>query len=109
MRPLRSNPGKILYPMRISNGHLQDELYVWWMKTRWGSCTLQRRSIRLNTEFAKKLRECLEYIVVHEMVHLLEPTHNKRFAALMDRFLPNWKHIRAQLNQLPVRDESWLY
>ena len=86
-----------------------DKVYVRRMKTRWGSCTPQRRSIRLNTEFAKKPQECLEYIVVHEMVHLLEPTHNKRFVALMDRFLPNWKHIRSQLNQLPVREESWLY
>ena len=60
------------------------------MKTRWGSCNPRTGSIRLNTELAKKPRECLEYIVVHEMAHLLEPTHNRHFVALMDRFLPHW-------------------
>lgn len=79
------------------------------MKTRWGSCNYERRSIRLNTELAKKPLECLEYIIVHEMVHLLEPTHNKRFVALMDRFLPNWLHFRKELNGHPVRHENWEY
>jgi predicted metal-dependent hydrolase len=69
----------------------------------------QPRSIRLNTELAKKPRDCLEYIVVHEMAHLLEPTHNTRFIGLMDRFMPNWRHRRDQLNQLPVRHENWEY
>ncbi len=53
--------------------------------------------------------ECLEYIVVHEMVHLLEPTHNARFMALMDRFMPQWQHYRDMLNRLPVRHEHWGY
>jgi type I restriction enzyme M protein len=66
-------------------------------------------TIRLNTELAKKPRECLEYIVVHEMAHLLEPTHNAHFIALMDRFMPNWRLRRDQLNQLPVRHEHWAY
>ena len=65
--------------------------------------------IRLNTELAKKPRECLEYIVVHEMVHLLEPTHNARFVALMDRFMPKWQFYRDLLNRLPVRHEQWGY
>lgn len=77
------------------------------MKTRWGSCNPRARTIRLNTELAKKPRECLEYVVVHEMVHLLEPTHNARFVALMDQFMPKWQFYRATLNRLPVRHEQW--
>jgi predicted metal-dependent hydrolase len=79
------------------------------MKTKWGSCNPLHRSIRLNTELAKKPPECLEYIVVHEMAHLLEPTHNARFVALMERFMPSWRMFREQLNQLPVRHETWDY
>ena len=82
-------------------------LHVQRMKTKWGSCNHAARSIRLNTELAKKPPELLEYIVVHEMAHLMEPTHNERFTDLMDRFLPNWKHRRDQLNQLPVGHEEW--
>lgn len=84
-------------------------LFVQKMKTKWGSCSSGTRSIRLNTDLAKKPRECLEYLVVHEMVHLLEPTHNARFVALMDRFMPRWQTHRATLNRLPVRHESWQY
>lgn len=83
--------------------------FVRQMKTRWGSCNPGNRSIRLNTDLAKKPRECLEYIVVHEMAHLLEPTHNARFIALMDQFMPDWRLRRDQLNQLPVRHEDWTY
>ncbi len=79
------------------------------MRTRWGSCNPSSRSVLLNTDLAKKPRECLEYIVVHEMVHLLEPTHNARFVALMDRYMPNWKHRKRMLNELPVRHEEWVY
>jgi len=86
-----------------------DRFFVQHMKTKWGGCNHAKRTIRLNTELAKKPRECLEYIVVHELVHLLEPTHNERFQALMDRFMPNWKHHRQALNRLPVRREDWIY
>jgi predicted metal-dependent hydrolase len=79
------------------------------MKTRWGSCNPAARSIRLNTDLARKPRECLEYVVVHEMCHLLEPTHNARFVALMDHFLPRWRFHRDVLNRLPVRHEDWEY
>lgn len=79
------------------------------MKTKWGSCTLGNRSIRLNTELAKKPKECLEYIVVHEMIHLVETTHNARFVALMDRYMPNWNHLQQKLNRLPVRHADWNY
>lgn len=86
-----------------------ERFFVQRMKTKWGSCNPAGKSIRLNTELVKKPLECLEYIVVHEMVHLLEPTHNQRFIGLMDRFMPDWRHRRDELNRLPVRHESWGY
>ena len=79
------------------------------MRTRWGTCNTRSGSIRLNTELVKKPPECLEYVVVHEMVHLLEPSHNARFKALMTRFMPNWAVRRQMLNRLPVRHEEWDY
>jgi len=86
-----------------------ERLYVRKMKTRWGSCNHQRRTIRLNTELAKKPVECLEYIVLHELVHLIEPTHNARFKALVQQHMPNWELRRQALNRLPVRHETWTY
>jgi hypothetical protein len=79
------------------------------MKTRWGSCNPSAHTIRLNTELAKKPRECLEYVVVHEMVHLLEPTHNARFVAILDQVMPKWRHYRDTLGHLPIRHERWGY
>lgn len=90
-------------------GFKVQRLFVQRMKTKWGSCNPQARSVRLNTDLAKKPRRCLEYIVVHELVHLIEPTHNARFVALMDRFMPKWNSYRDALNRLPVRHESWSY
>lgn len=84
-------------------------LFTQRMRTRWGSCNARTRSIRLNTELVKKPVECLEYVVVHEMVHLLEPSHNRRFKSLMAQFLPNWAVYRQMLNRLPVRHEDWEY
>ncbi len=86
-----------------------ERFFVQRMKTKWGSCNHKARTIRLNTELAKKPEECLEYIVVHELVHLLEPTHNARFVALMDRFMPKWQFHRQVLNRLPVGREKWRY
>ena len=86
-----------------------ERFFVQRMKTKWGSCNHKARTIRLNTELAKKPRECLEYIVVHELVHLLEPTHNPRFIALMDQFMPKWQFHRQVLNRQPVRQETWSY
>ena len=83
--------------------------FVQRMKTKWGSCNNRASSIRLNTDLVRKPMECLEYIVVHEIVHLLEPTHNERFMTLMDQFMPKWQFHRAVLNRLPVRHESWDY
>lgn len=87
----------------------EPRVHVQHMKTKWGSCSPTRKSIRLNTELAKKPPGCLEYIVVHELVHLLEPTHNERFKALMRTFLPEWEDRRRELNRLPVRHEDWAY
>lgn len=84
-------------------------VFVQQMKTRWGSCNAGARTIRLNTELAKKPKECLDYIVLHEMVHLLEPKHGERFVALMERFMPKWEFIRQKLNRLPVRHADWDY
>ncbi len=86
-----------------------SKFFVQRMRTRWGSCNPTSRSIRLNTDLAKKPRECLEYIVVHELIHLIEPTHNARFQALMDRFMPHWGSYREALNRLPVRHDEWEY
>lgn len=86
-----------------------ERFFVQRMKTKWGSCNHKACTIRLNTELAKKPPECLEYIVVHELVHLLESTHNAIFVALMDRFMPKWQFHRHTLNRLPVRREKWSY
>ena len=86
-----------------------ERVFVQRMKTKWGSCNHHARTIRLNTDLAKKPPECLEYLVVHELVHLLEPTHNARFVALMNQHLPKWRSHQDSLNRLPVRHESWSY
>jgi predicted metal-dependent hydrolase len=86
-----------------------DRLFIQHMKTKWGSCSRNSANIRLNTDLAKKPQECLEYLVVHEMLHIIEPTHNSRFIDLMDRQMPNWRFYRQLLNRLPVRHESWDY
>ena len=86
-----------------------QRFFVQRMKTRWGSCNPKTGTIRLNTDLAKKPRGCLEYLVVHEMIHLIEPTHNARFVALMDGAMPQWRIVREQLNRLPVRHDEWGY
>jgi predicted metal-dependent hydrolase len=77
------------------------------MRTKWGTCNPDSGTIWFNIELAKKHPSCLEYIVVHEMTHLHERTHNDRFAGLMDQFLPNWRALRDQLNEAPLTDEEW--
>lgn len=72
------------------------------MKTRWGTCNRKAGRIWINLVLAKKSPECLEYIIVHEMVHLLEAGHGKRFYAYMDRFMPQWRHIKEKLNKSPL-------
>lgn len=77
------------------------------MKTKWGSCNPEAGHIRLNTELVKKPKDLLEYVIVHEMVHLLEPTHSDRFVALLDAHFPSWREARAELNELPLTAEVW--
>ena len=79
------------------------------MKTKWGTCNEQDKRIWINLELAKKNPRCLEYIIVHEMVHLLERHHNDRFKAYMDEFLPNWKSIRDELNEMIYESSQWAY
>jgi hypothetical protein len=79
------------------------------MKTKWGSCNPKSHTIRLNTELAKKAPQCLEYIIVHELAHLLEPTHNARFTELMNQFMPGWRVNRDELNRAPLAEEHWRY
>jgi predicted metal-dependent hydrolase len=79
------------------------------MKTRWGTCSPSSRRIWINLELAKKPSLCLEYLVVHEMVHLLERNHNQRFTEHMDRFLPDWRQRRDELNRAPLAHEEWTY
>lgn len=75
-----------------------NKIYYRKMKTRWGSCNYRQHTIRLNTELAKKPPVCLEYVIVHELLHMIEPSHNKNFYRLMSRFVPNWKIIRKKMN-----------
>jgi predicted metal-dependent hydrolase len=79
------------------------------MKTRWGTCKIETGHIWVNLELAKKSPRCLEYIVVHEMVHLLERLHTDRFRSLMNQFLPQWQLIRDELNREPLAHEDWEY
>ena len=79
------------------------------MKTKWGSCSIEARRIWLNLELIKKPAHCLEFIIVHEMVHLLERTHNERFIAYMDQFMPQWRFLRDELNKAPLGHATWDY
>ena len=77
------------------------------MKTKWGSCNHRARTIRLNTELVKKPKDLLEYVVVHEMLHLIEPTHSERFVGLLSKHYSNWREARAELNELPLGAAEW--
>ena len=79
------------------------------MKTRWGTCNIESGRVWLNLDLAKKAPGCLEYIIVHEMVHLLERQHNERFIEYMNRFMPQWQLNREELNRAPLGHENWSY
>lgn len=87
--------------VEVTNYYLQR------MKTRWGSCNHQANHIRINTELVKKPKDLLEYVIVHEMAHLLEPTHSDRFVAILNEHYPTWREARVELNELPLSAESW--
>ena len=79
------------------------------MKTKWGACTVDARRIWVNLELAKKPVQCLDYILVHELCHMLERHHTERFTAIMDQHLPQWRSRRQELNSAPLAHESWAY
>lgn len=101
-------PG-ILERWQKKTGIQVDDWCVKQMKTKWGSCTIEKNRIWLNLELVKKPIHCVEYIIVHEMVHLLERHHNDAFTAYMDKFLPNWRFLKGELNRSPLRHEHWTY
>lgn len=106
-RQIRIAVPSLLAKWEPAVGRKVANVYVQRMKTKWGGCNPVSRNIRLNTELAKKPPACLEYIVLHELAHLREPTHNERFTALMNRLMPGWRTCRDRLNDLPVREEVW--
>ncbi|RFC32825.1 MAG: hypothetical protein DID92_2727745057 [Candidatus Nitrotoga sp. SPKER] len=77
------------------------------MKTKWGGCNHRAGNIRLNTELVKKPKDLLEYVIVHEMAHLIEPTHSDRFTVIIEEHYPSWREARAELNELPLAAEAW--
>ena len=84
-----------------------DEYGIKRMKTKWGTCNIRARRIWLNLELIKKPVQCLEYIIVHELVHLLERLHNDRFKGFMDQYLPLWRQYKDELNKAPLGDCEW--
>ena len=108
-RELRSLVPDLLAAWEPIVGEGVAECRIKRMKTRWGSCNIAARRIWLNLELIRKPHACLEYMLVHEMVHLLERHHTDRFRELMDRFLPNWRLRRDVLNRSPLAHEEWDY
>lgn len=101
-RQLKEMAIKIIKKLERKMNVEVGEVAIRKMKTRWGSCNNKSKKINLNLELAKKPLQCLEYIIVHEMVHLIERKHNERFLAYMNKFLPNWKSYKENLNRLPT-------
>ncbi len=108
-REVRNALEKLLPLWEQKIGVQADNIGVKKMKTKWGSCNIQAKRLWINSELAKKPAECLEYILVHELIHLLERHHNERFKHLMDKFMPNWRERRNLLNSLPLAYEDWAY
>jgi predicted metal-dependent hydrolase len=104
---LRDRVGALVAKWQPVIGREVRKFSVRRMKTKWGSCNRESSHIWLNLELATKHPNCLEYIVVHEMTHLSERSHGKRFTALMDRFLPDWRARRDALNDAPLAAQSW--
>jgi predicted metal-dependent hydrolase len=100
---------KLIDQWQTKIGVVADDWGVKKMKTKWGSCNIEAKRIWLNLDLAKKPPECLEYIIVHELVHLLERNHNSRFVAYMDEFMPKWRLNRETLNKSPLSHDEWEY
>ena len=101
---LREAAEPLIAKWEVRLGVRVRKLFLQRMKTRWGSCTAQSGHIRLNTELVKKPKELLEYVVAHELMHLIDPTHGERFLSLLDEHVPDWREARAELNALPLGD-----
>lgn len=108
-RRLREELPDLLAKWEPAIGVKVAEVRIKKMKTRWGTCNSTARRIWLNLELVKKPVSCLEYILVHEMVHLIERHHNERFRDLMDRLMPQWRMRREELNRAPLSHEEWRY
>lgn len=104
---LRAQAGPQIETWGKALGVTVDRLYVQQMKTRWGTCNPKARTIRLNTELAKKPMDCLEYVIVHELAHLIDSSHGKVFIDLLDLHLPSWRGSRGRLNQAPLSHVEW--
>jgi hypothetical protein len=108
-RRLREQLPTLLAKWEFKTGVTVSDVRIKKMKTRWGSCSAGARRVWLNLELARKPASCLEYILVHEMVHLLERHHNERFRGLMDAAMPQWRLCREHLNRAPLAHEEWTY
>jgi predicted metal-dependent hydrolase len=106
-RELRGAVGPLLAKWQPVVGRAADAVVVRRMKTRWATCRTDSGAVWLNPELAKKNPRCLEFIVVHSLLHLVEPAHNERFAELMTRHLPDWRNRRDELNEAPLAAEDW--
>lgn len=108
-RQLRARLSELLAKWEPRIGVRVGEVRIKKMKTRWGSCNPEARRIWLNLELAKKQTSCLEYVFVHEMVHMIERRHDERFRNLMDRHMPQWRLYRDDLNRAPLAHAEWVY
>lgn len=108
-RQLKEAIGPLIAKWEKIIGVQVDEWNVKQMKTKWGTCNIEARRIWLNLELIKKPVYCLEYIIVHEMIHLLERHHNERFLQYMSRFMPLWQHYRKELKRAPLGHDTWEY
>ncbi len=84
-----------------------EKYFLQRMKTKWGSCNPRAGHIRLNTQLVRKPKDLLEYVIVHEMLHLIVPTHSERFLVLLEKHYPTWREARTELNDLPLSAEAW--
>lgn len=108
-KELKAQIPKIIEKWEKVMGVKANEWGVKHMRTKWGTCNTEEKRIWINLELAKKPKNCLEYIIVHELVHLLERSHNDRFIALMNKYMPKWRAHRDELNRLPVSHTDWGY
>ena len=102
---LRQEAMKLIAVWKQRLGVSVNRLLIQSMKTKWGSCNPKTRNIRLNTDLSKKPKQCLDYLILHEMAHLLVPNHGEAFVRLINQHMPHWRSVRSQLNELPLSNE----